>query len=615
MSIESDTILFNRLEGLDGGSVPSVTGPPLVEQGSVAFGPGRFGNGAIAIANSDFLNITGSFLDPNTIMEDVWLKSNYSVINGQSQSGTNHTIWQWNGPTTSHLIQCAVTTAGTRLFVRVSGASVSFNCTHAAMTWGAGDLVWFLVAYKRAGIEGGADTVRMWFAPKGGAATLVLSSAVVPGNQVNPGIELAVLNNGLAGVATQNGLLDNLKFYSDTDNISDAVDGREFEGYTPVPPLNIVSPLQLEERETFGRSIMVGGIDIFRYGYALDFPDVEWSRSLDDDHLFMGQIKIKCRNLDRFFSPGNAVSPFNGTDMYKMSVSVTNRDLIKIFDGQLAGKPERDESDFSATLLAINPLYTDRYSRQVYASAAAENGAEAVENILTAAGLKNLIDKPSFERSKAVLDANSVQMQVAVTADDDKNLISLIELIGKYSNADVYGFRGKIFFQVWEPTSDRIVSKTIDANEKGLVEGLKISHPDKFLVNDYNIHFLGDSGIAADDESGSNIGALSRTRNTVHSLKNVNEATLIVLENQASAEWVGEQHIRRSHVNLAVKPEAREKITFGIIREEAGHLDLTTLFNFPYIPEGWTDKRFEIHGLIERDKTDVYGITAYELAS
>lgn len=335
--------------------------------------------------------------------------------------------------------------------------------------------------------------------------------------------------------------------------------------------------------------ILVDGIDLWQREYVSTFPVLEYFRSFDQDRLFLNNLSITAFNIDNLYSVDNVKSLYKNINLRGKAVKIYDMDGYLVWDGRVYNY-ERNHNSGNITIQSLHRLYANRYDKIAYASADWETGADAVKNILDAEGITDY-DLPSIYMSKGYLTENSCLLKVTITKDDNINLISALEQIAKYSNADCYDFRGKIHFRVWRPQSKFLPVISVDDDD--ILEAPTIKNYDKILRNDYSIAYYNDGDVPATDADNGNIGALSRTRNGTYSIDLTGDDK-VLFKDLTSAVFFGEQSIRRTHRDLEGNPRPLQGMKISVTMDAGVWLDLQSVVKITFARESWVEKLFEI---------------------
>jgi hypothetical protein len=191
--------------------------------GSATWNSVKFNNGFYTNNNANYLsNAVTTGFDPNNFIFESWIKTDYNVVNGVPSDGNWHALFSWRYDGNNYItIWFAV---GFGVFAQYNIGGSASNIFFAKGNWTAGDLVHFMWVYKRAGIAGGANTVRLYI-----DASLEGSSNIALASQTNVGAYRLSLNQ--LGFENFTGSQDNVKIYDEADVFQDVIDNRNNEGF------------------------------------------------------------------------------------------------------------------------------------------------------------------------------------------------------------------------------------------------------------------------------------------------------------------------------------------------------------------------------------------------
>lgn len=235
--------LYNRLESQDTGTVASEDGPDFDWVGTPSHPAGRFGNGAYSISLSNYLKAAdnGHFFKDlfNKHITAMWFKTTYNVTNGKPTVGGNKDLFDWistaGAPYANRQSLLFHSAIGLRFSRTVEGVTVHTTTQDPAITFLAGDLMFILVAYDQAGIDGASEKVQIWFGNES-TITKVASSSTTIGLNTRDAVEYSLLVN-TSHNRKLDGLVDNIYTTDLVNNtvIQELVTGRNIEKFnTPL---------------------------------------------------------------------------------------------------------------------------------------------------------------------------------------------------------------------------------------------------------------------------------------------------------------------------------------------------------------------------------------------
>lgn len=192
---------------------------------------------------------------------------------------------------------------------------------------------------------------------------------------------------------------------------------------------------------------------------------------------------------------------------------------------------------------------------------------------------------------------------------------SAIEKLAGYSCADAYSHLGKVYFKVWKYLTTR--TGTIQILETDFLRSPTVHGSIADILNDYNIGYTGDGGTPATDAANGNLGANSRALYGIRSLPELSTAenNQITYKDLASAVWVGEQYIRRTHRDLLTRPKPLMKLEFKISDTLRNFIDLETILSLTHRDEAFAALPFEVFGFSRNNLEATIEISGYGVAS
>ena len=598
----------------------SGVGPNCFWRGTPQYiSPAIFGGGCQAlVVNSSCVESSGPVVLTaptygNVIVFSVWFAPvGWSYTNGVPSSGTRRVINIYLD--TNNRICMDFIASGLRFLVRHS-ASSSNAYFNPGVTGADGEWHRLLGVYDRGGIGGGADIRRVYF-----DGNLVAASAVVPAAST-ANTDWTMRLGSFNGFGTPPGVdpadmsYDNPKIFHFTsiteDMITDMLANQLKEGFTEYLPGYYAPVPEERQRVLTGRRVMMGPIDLVSEGKIAAIPKVHYTRLFDSRLMTANKLTMKGINNADFFSVDNPASPFSNDDLSGYNIEVYLKDDTRIWDNRLFAIRRLQRN--VASIESNSNMMAERYDNVIYTSAAWETPAEIFEAICIQTGLIDYVDKISLEQSKAYLESNECRIKLTLDIDSRNNIFTVFELLGWYGCADVFEFKGKIYYQVWRPIGDRIVTNRI-ANED-ILAIKEVDSPEKYLINDYAIHYNGDGGTPAKDSTADDLGSISRDRYGTYPLKEVTGSSPFQVESLTAAKFIGNQHIKRRHRTLTTNPRPRIMCKFDMNLLKGTWLDMTTTFLMNYARESWIDRQFEIMDLIYDDKAGELDVIAFSIAS
>ena len=204
--------------GDDAQILESVIGPDFTKIGNPTYLECKYDDG---VYSDDAFNnrIETSVKDglTNACMVSLWCKTDFDMVNGDPQDGATHvlfSLFQANG--TKFWVQFRGSTDRTQIVrYRNDSAEIdTFDTTNAALTWTAGDLVHVSVLIDINGIEGSADTMRIYV----GDALAGNYTGAMAEETTSGGWNFILLGRGTDYAADANMVIDNVRIW---DNVID----------------------------------------------------------------------------------------------------------------------------------------------------------------------------------------------------------------------------------------------------------------------------------------------------------------------------------------------------------------------------------------------------------
>ena len=227
MSLEDDIKIWNKF-GSDAEVENSEIGEDGIIVGTLIYEAGEFGLGTRSNLASNRVEFPDTDIGPNQLLCAVWGKPvGWSIVNGAASSGSR-SIMNWQ--VGSHRLNWYFDSAGFRGNTR-GGSNGDWLVTDASFDVADGEKFSLIIVMNRAGIDGGPDTVRIYF-----NGNLVLSSTTVYGPLVgSANFKILVrCNSGGTPLDPFTGVLDNPKFTlkTDQDTIDAIIANINTEGFT-----------------------------------------------------------------------------------------------------------------------------------------------------------------------------------------------------------------------------------------------------------------------------------------------------------------------------------------------------------------------------------------------
>lgn len=338
---------------------------------------------------------------------------------------------------------------------------------------------------------------------------------------------------------------------------------------------------------------------------GIDFTDrisksinIEEYKTFHRDYLITNVYTFDVKNIDNLFTPNHPDSFFYGKDYLYMPVVIKNRNNDIIWDGIIQGV-ERNHDSCIASITTVPAIHKWREYPVVYTSADWETPAAAMSNIFIACGFTDY-DTKSILSSSDILDTNSCYCKVTMTEIDGVKLLDCVDLLSEVACADAYSHNGLIYFKHWHPV---YTGHIISIGEKNILSMKSVSDGEDNIINDYSIRYDTDGDVPAIDSAHGNIGALSRTRYgtktgiTLDTGRELitDDVPQIMFKDTTSAAYIGEQYIKRSHVDLETNPRPAQIVQMSVSIDYEQYINLDSFIRLTFSRENWTEKLFEVY--------------------
>ena len=341
--------------------------------------------------------------------------------------------------------------------------------------------------------------------------------------------------------------------------------------------------------------ILIGDTDIYSMGLVDKLPVSVETKGLGRDKLYTDELSINCKNFNNEFSVDNPKSLFYKSRWKYTPVKWWDSDGILRWDGVLRDIVRTHEGSKSAQLKSANIMSKYFGYNVEYESTAWETPAMAFKNICDAIGFTNY-DNKTVQESIDYYTVNACYIKVYFYKEDDITFQQACEKIADVCAADIYGHSNKLHFKLYKKFSG---NTSIEIIESDLKSAPAVSFLESELVNNYNIKYVGCDDTATKDADNNDIGMVSRRdeQNGVHDLAEIDgqEGNQIVIKDKASAVFIGEQAIKRTHYGIdKVNPGPLQQISFKLDEQFNKYMDINTYFKLSFSDEGWDKKLFEV---------------------
>ena len=468
-----------------------------------------------------------------------------------------------------------------------------------------GDKIHIFAVWDRNGIDGGADIHRMYI-----DGVLVASSAVDAVPQW--GVFLPLFYSGISSVGgaglTQPtfNTLDNGKIYSrasiDDTWIALVIANMNNEKW----PLPAIVPATYTKKQP-KVLVLNSGIDLVELGYVTNIGKTTEQKTFRRDKITTNQVIIPVHNIDDQFNPDNPTSLFANTNWRYTPVKKYDEDDNLTWDGILDDFIDNQKGKRTGLLTRDNLLKL--YNTKIdYVSDDWETPGDAFKNICDA--YNAAYNTKYVTDSIAQYKANNCYIKCYFNLVDGVNFQQAIEKVAKVGAADCYSANNELNYKLWIPFVGGVKFHLTDSDLSVAVKS-KLS---RVYYNNYIIGYVGDFGIPTQDAANNFIGKVSVKNNGPQDIRiDGSNEQQIEIKDLVSAIFLGEQHIKRTHVNLSTIPFPPLIINFSLPYSHKDFINLQTWFRLTNVAKGWDDKLFEVY-INDKDYTKrLINIKAYEV--
>jgi hypothetical protein len=431
------------------------------------------------------------------------------------------------------------------------------------------------------------------------------------------GEEIASANVAMTGLVVPNGqwgtiinqtpfpanysrlIVDNVKMYNVAKiDYSD----RFVEGFRNVISSQKVAP----------RVIFLNDKDVYALGHIKQLPNISEQKTFQRERAINNSYILNVDNADNFYSINNPVSYFNNVVWRYGSCKIYNQYNDLIWDG-IIRKIKRNPNNSTASVETVNALHKKFNTKITYTSTAFETVADVAKSIMDSEGIE--YDSKTMQNSINQLSSNS-KVKVSFNAQDQITVMQALEKLAEFGCADLYSHLNKMYFKHWQAFTGGV---KVTLQESDIENFSRVDDTESEIINQYRIGYAGDLEIPATDDLNNDIGQSSRDRYGVHDLPEMDSSgsdSQIWFENNASAVYVGECYIKRSHIGIDNPNQVNrppEKITFEVSGSHREWIDLESYFQLNESSEKWVNKIFEVFAFINNLNDNKIKITAYEV--
>lgn len=614
-ALEAACIFHSTLKTLAALNTPAIGIKGLSAAGGPSFGPGgKFGDGldidtdAKVISDASNGDMYDNGMRADKGMLEFWINTNgWNLVDGKPDAGTHKTKFSWGSGATGQFEIPFFTTVGMNWHIRwgAGGSFDAWTSTDPDLDIAASTLTHLLFYWDR------TDPTEKRRVYINGVKVATDNGSWTAGDHSIEKFDLGTYR--LVSGLNIDSILSNLKIYNDATNglASASIANKENEGF-PADALIIVPNFNSAREKVF---FLDNFTDLNKLGYISDLEDVEENKDFQKTRMIINETVQVVNNRDNTFSPGNPKSILSGIAWEYKPFRRIDKNGVLIWDGVILDI-ERDNDSVEASIKSVDVLSKFQEEKVEYESTVWETPSQAALNILRALNYPEAnLNLASFNTSTNIYNNNNVFIKVNFNKSDNVGLQSAFNKFKIFGCANIYMEKNQINFAAWTPFTGGIKA---ELNEKDFISSPEVTAPNNNLRNGYVVNYTGDGGVAAADQDNNNIGRLSRLpkRNGVREIV-INGATgeQITIKDLASAVYIGECHIRRTHSNLSTAPKPLLVSTHSISINNATWLDLNTFNAMSFKREGWENKVFEISKINKNNAGKVINLTELEIAS
>jgi hypothetical protein len=226
--------LWNKVEGIVSGEIPSDIGPNAISPVAPAFSPVKFNNGALLDANSKSLDFTPFSLG-NAGIIGFWFKPSGWSITAGIGTVDSCSMFMWRHPTVYNFMQAYFNSEAGQWFFYNGSHYVVFDFSGAGFNVADDELCHLAFAWERGGINGGPNTMEVYK----NKVLVDSSTAALDDMTLQDSNFLRVGNNG-DGLLYCRSYIDNVKVYPGTSRLADILDNYDNEAFPGWYPLGYI---------------------------------------------------------------------------------------------------------------------------------------------------------------------------------------------------------------------------------------------------------------------------------------------------------------------------------------------------------------------------------------
>jgi hypothetical protein len=568
-------------------------GPTFSWVGASTYNPCQFDDGSYSNNSGNYLlSAAESNFDANNNVVDAWYNFDFSATDGVPSDAASHVLFEWNISAANRILWHF---EANRFNMGVKVANIWYNFYITTnLTFSSSTNTHFGLVYKRAGIDSGSNTRRLYL-----NGVNIASTNVTPASQSSTNGTYRICSG--VGFWELDGIIDDLVLYDDEKtDFSDRI----YEGR--VEPVPDIIPVDYDDSKP--RVLILNSqYDLYANGYVDKIIKTQEKKTFQRDKVIVNQITLPVHNINDQFNPDNPSSIFNGINWRYQPLLIYDEDDNLIWNGIIDDFVD-DQNGKRVGIKSKNSLLELFQTNVDYESSDWETPGDAFKNICDDYGVA--YNEKYVTDSISQYTANSCYIKCNFNPSDDIKFQQAIEKIAKFGAADCYSANNELCFKLWVPFTGGV---KFSLTESDLRKNVK-SKLSRVYYNNYKIGYSGDAGTPTTDEDNNYIGEVSVDKNGNHDIVlDGSDNKQIEIKDLTSAIFLGEQSIKRSHIKLSSRPFPPLIIDFATGYEHKDYFTLNTFFRLTQESKGWTNKLFEAY-IINRDYGNkIIDITAYEV--
>jgi hypothetical protein len=347
--------------------------------------------------------------------------------------------------------------------------------------------------------------------------------------------------------------------------------------------------------------------------------DLSQLKTFERGTFTINEITVEAKNSDDFFSCDNPKSVYAGGQWLYTQLKIFDDSDFLIWNGVITDI-EREHDNKTCRIISKDSLIVNQKAAIEYYSTNWETIADAAKNICIQVGYTDY-NVGAMEKSIEALSSAGALCAVSFAKTDGLSFQQSLWKLAEYCGADIYMYNNELYFKHWTKETG---GTPLKLNDRDFLEMPLVKASSNLIINNYEITYFGapqsaTTGIytpTADTEN-NGIGAYSRSLYGNKALPQLNAVDgQIIFYNEATAIYIGETYIRKTHTNIdSVNPEPLRHIEFIISTKHKQYVNLETPLSITLSDEAWVNKIFNVHSSNINEEDQTITITAFERAS